>query len=181
MKLFECSIRYEKTMENGAKKRVTEVYVVDALSFSEAERRLTEEMAPYVGGDMLITSIKWSNTDELVYDRFGLNTQADAEAQKLLGDNRNPNTATDRWYRAKVKLITLDERTMKERRTPMRLLVNAGTLNAAHDTLVSHMRGSVSDYEIEGIDETRIVDVFVYGADGTDGANGADEADEADE
>lgn len=162
MKLFECGIRYEKTLENGMQKKVTELYIVDALSFTEAERRIIEEMTPFISGEFLVTSIKPSKVDELVFDRFGFNTKADAEAQKILGDNRNPNAEADRWYQAKIKLITLNENTGKEIRTARYLLVNAGTLNAAHDTLVSHMRGTVSDYEIERIDETKIIDVFLY-------------------
>lgn len=87
MKLFECGIRYEKTMENGMQKKVTELYIVDALSFTEAEKRITEEMTAFISGEFEVVSEKITNYSELV---------------------QNPDG--DRWYRAKVVFKTLDEK-----------------------------------------------------------------------
>ena len=62
---FECKIRYEKTMENGMNKKVTEPYLVDALSFTEAEARIIEEMTPFISGEFTVSDIKRANYSEL--------------------------------------------------------------------------------------------------------------------
>lgn len=110
MKLFECGIRYEKTMENGMQKKVTEYYIVDALTFSEAEARITAEMTPFMGGDFSVVSLKITNVSELVH---------------------NDDPEADKWYKAKVNLIALDEKSGKERKQPTYLLIQAGSINAA--------------------------------------------------
>ena len=89
---FECKIRYEKTMENGMNKKVTEPYLVDALSFTEAEARIIEEMTPYISGEFTVNDIKRANYSELFFAE-------DANA--------------DRWFKCKLTFITLDLRTMK--------------------------------------------------------------------
>lgn len=62
---FECKIRYEKTMDNGMNKKVTEPYLVDALSFTEAEARIIEEMTPFISGEFTVSDIKRANYSEL--------------------------------------------------------------------------------------------------------------------
>lgn len=66
---FECKVRYDKMMENGSVKRVTEPYLVDALSFTEAEARITEEVRPFISGDFSIPAIKKTNIAEIFYDQ----------------------------------------------------------------------------------------------------------------
>ena len=61
MKLFECGIRYEKTLENGMQKKVTELYIVDALSFTEAESRIIGEMSCFISGEFAVVSEKITN------------------------------------------------------------------------------------------------------------------------
>ena len=55
---FECKVRYDKTMETGLLKKTTETYIVEALSFTEAERRFIEEMTPFISGEFTVTDIK---------------------------------------------------------------------------------------------------------------------------
>lgn len=59
---FECKIRYEKVMENGMNKKVTEPYLVDALSFTEAEARIIEEITPYISGEFTVSSSVMKNS-----------------------------------------------------------------------------------------------------------------------
>ena len=92
MRLFECGIRYEKTLENGMQKKVTELYIVDALSFTEAESRIIGEMSCFISGEFSVVSEKITNYSELV---------------------STDNTEADKWYKVKINIITLDE---KERR-----------------------------------------------------------------
>ena len=141
---FECKIRYEKVMEDGLQKKVTEQYVVDALSFSEAEQRITEEMSAYISGEYEITDVKKAQYKEVFFD--------DAEM-------------SDRYYKAKLAFITIDEKTEKEKRSNVTYLVQAATLDGAVKNINEVMDGTMIDYEKSNIAETKIIDVFEYAQD----------------
>jgi len=138
---FECKVRFEKTMETGLLKKVTETYMVDALSFTEAERRFIEEMTPYISGEFTVTDIKRARLAEIV------------EAE---------DAAADRWYKAKVAFITLDEKTGAEKRTSQNVLVQATDFRDALKNLDKSMKGTLGDWVIVTITETPIMDVFHY-------------------
>ena len=138
---FECKIRYEKIMEDGTPKKVNEVYVIDALSFSEAEERIMEEMSSYISGEIELVDVKIAPYKEIFF--------AD-------------NNLTDRWFKAKVVYITIDERTQREKRMPVMVLVNAGNINSAIKNTDEVMGGTMIDYAITAIQETKIFDVFEY-------------------
>ena len=141
MMLYECGVRYERTMENGMTKKVTELYLVDALSFAEAEGRITNEMEPYISGDFDVVTIKRTNISEIVE---GLST-------------------ADKWFKAKLMYITpLTRKTGKEKKQAVHFIVRASDINNAHICVVEHMKGSVMDYEIATLDETKIMDLFRY-------------------
>ena len=143
---FECKIRYEKTMEDGMQKKVTEAYVVDALSFSEAEERIIEEMSSYISGEFTVTDIKKAPYGEIFF--------SDQEM-------------ADSWYKAKLQFITLDEKTEKEKRTSVSYLVQAGSFNGALKNLEEVMGGTMIDYTISSIAETTLMDVFEHVAKST--------------
>ena len=138
---FECKVRYEKTTEDGLQKKVTEQYVVDALSFSEAEQRIIEEMSAYISGEFEITDVKKAQYKEVFFD--------DADA-------------SDRYYKAKLAFITIDEKTEKEKRSAVTYLVQAATLDGAVKNINEVMDGTMIDYEKSNIAETKIIDVFEY-------------------
>lgn len=138
---FECKIRYEKVMEDGTPKKVNEVYVIDALSFSEAEERIMEEMSSYISGEIELVDVKIAPYKEIFF--------AD-------------NNLADRWFKAKVVYITIDERTQREKRMPVMVLVNAGNINSAIKNTDEVMGGTMIDYAITAIQETKIFDVFEY-------------------
>lgn len=138
---FECKVRYEKVMEDGLQKKVTEQYVVDALSFSEAEKRIIEEMSAYISGEFEITDVKKAQYKEVFFS-----------------DAAND----DRWYKAKLAFITIDERTEKEKRSNVTYLVQAATLDGAVTHINEVMDGTMIDYEKSNIAETKILDVFEY-------------------
>lgn len=167
MKLYECGVRFNKIMDNGAVKKVTELYLVDALTFTEAEARIIQEITPCISDEFDVVTIKRTNYSEVVYDRFGINSEADAQVQKLTRANSQASEVPDKWFKAKVNFITIDEKSAREKKTPTHFIINAGSINAAHDTLVSYMKGTMSDYEIATLDETRIMDVYLYSADGS--------------
>lgn len=138
---FECKIRYEKTMEDGLPKKVSEVYVVDALSFSEAEERITKEMSSYISGEFEIVDVKIAPYVEVFFADDNL---------------------ADQWFKAKLSFITIDERTDKEKRTSMMYLVNAGNISSAINNIGEVMSGTMIDYVTTSISATKIMDVFEY-------------------
>lgn len=140
MMLYECGVRYERMMENGMNKKVTELDLVDACSFAEAEGRITKEMEPYLSGDFDVVTIKRTNYSEIV---DGLST-------------------ADKWFKAKLVSITIDEKSGKEKKTATHFIVSASDINNAHICVVEHMKGSVMDFEIATLDETKIMDIFRY-------------------
>lgn len=138
---FEVKARYDKTMENGDLKKVTETYVVDALSFGEAEKRAIEEITPFVNDGLEIADLKIAQYKEVF---FADNQQA------------------DRWYVAKLAFITIDEKTNKEKKTRVCYLVNAGNFYAAIKNIGEVMAGTMIDYDTLNVSETQILDVFEY-------------------
>lgn len=133
---YECKIRYEKTLETGTQKKVTESYLVDAMSFTEAESRIIEEMTPYISGEFEVSAVKKARISELFIDPQG-----------------------DKWYRCKVMFITIDEKGT-EKKSAATMLVQAGTFEDAVNNLKDGMKGTMSDWEINNIQETTLMDVY---------------------
>lgn len=138
---FECKVRYEKSGEDGTPKKVTETYVVDALSFSEAESRIMEEMSRWVSGELEIADLKIAQYKEIFF--------ADSDM-------------ADKWYKAKLAFVTIDEKTDKEKKTTVYYLVNAGNINSALKNVDEIMSGTMVDYQTCNLSETQIIDVFEY-------------------
>ena len=138
---FETKIQYEKTMEDGLQKKVKEQYVVDALSFTEAEKRITEEMSSYISGAFDVADIKKASYKEIFFSDEG---------------------TADHWYKAKVQFITIDEKTEKEKRTNVYYLVQASTIHQAVKNIDEVMGSTMIDYAIAAVSETTIMDVFEY-------------------
>ena len=141
---FTCKISYEKTMENGMDKKVTEPYLVDALSFTEAEARIIEEMTPYVSGEFTVAAVAKANYSELFFAEDDINASY--------------------WYKVKLCFITLDEKTGAEKKTYTNILVQAADLRDAVKRLDAGMKGSMADYIIVSVAETPIMDVYPYEA-----------------
>ena len=145
---FECKIRYEKVTEKGLQKKVTEQYVVDALSFAEAEERIIEEMSHYISGEFEVTDVKKASYKEVFFMSDG--------AKK----------SDTRWYKAKLQFITIDERTAEEKRSNATYLTEACSLHNALDNIDQVMKGTMLDYVQANVGETAIMDVFEYRKDG---------------
>ena len=128
-------------MDDGLQKKVTELYVVDALSFTEAEARIMEEMSNYISGEFEVNDIKRAAYKEIFF--------SDADND-------------DRWYKAKVQFITIDEKTEKEKRANVSYLVQAATLNGAVKNIDEVMGGTMIDYAIVAVAETMTMDVFEF-------------------
>lgn len=139
---FECKVKYEKTMENGLVKKVNEPYLVDALNFTEAESRIIEEITPFMTGVFEVSDIKRA--------RY-------AEMFEAPGDD-----SADKYFRAKLIFITLDEKSGKEKKTSQNVLIQAGDLRDAVKRLDEGMKGSMMYYTIASVTETAIMDVYHY-------------------
>ncbi|MDD3320292.1 MAG: DUF4494 domain-containing protein [Paludibacter sp.] len=138
---FECKIKYEKTAEEGKIVKVNESYLVDAMTFSEAEERINKEMEPFISGEFSVANIRRARINEMFFNETG-----------------------DKWYRCKVFFITLDEEKGIEKRIATTMMVQANDLKEAWDGLHEGMKGSMADYTVAAITETTIMDVYKYEA-----------------
>lgn len=136
---IEVKVRYEKLTEKGVTVKVTEPFLVDALSCTEAEARIVKEVSPYVSGDLNVLSVNKTKISDVFR-----------------------NVEADRFYKVKVNYITIDEKTGAEKRTATYILVQASSFAEAFSNFNKGMQGSMADYEIESIAETKIVDVYKY-------------------
>lgn len=140
-KFFEVKIQYLKMQEDGKEKKVTEQYVVEALSFTEAESRIAEEMLPYTDGDLDVVSEKIAPYNEIFISE---------------------NSTDDKWFVSKVGFITLDERTAKEKKQTFRYLVQAETSEHALYYTKTMLSQSMSDYSIDSVQDTPTLELFLY-------------------
>lgn len=138
---FEAKVRYDKTLDDGRDKKVTEMFVIDALSFTEAEAKITEELSACTSGETFIKAITRAPYSEIFF--------SDADSD-------------DRWYRARLAFITIDEKTGKEKRTNIVYLVQAESLDKARQYIKDVMAKTMIDYEVVSISETPLLDVFEY-------------------
>lgn len=143
---FEVKATYEKMLENGMQKKVTEPYLVDALSFTEAEARAIEELKPYIGGEFTITAVGRKKITELFFNDNG-----------------------DRFFIAKISFISLDEKSGSEKTTKVQMLAQANDIDEALAVVKKGMEGTLADYKIIGLNETAIMDVFPYSVEGKEG------------
>ncbi|MDD4632191.1 MAG: DUF4494 domain-containing protein [Proteiniphilum sp.] len=139
---FECKIRYDKMLETGMQKTVTEPYLVDALSFTEAEARIIEEIKPFISGEFSVSDIKRVKYTESFFNETG-----------------------DRYYKAKLYFITLDEKSGAEKKTAVNMLVQASELKEAVEIVEAEMKKTMIDYAFAAVNETAIMDVFPYSGD----------------
>ena len=138
---FQCKVKYERNVDDGSIAKVSETYLIDALSFTEAEERINEEMKPYISGDFMVTDIKRAKINELFENESG-----------------------DRWYRSKVNFVSLDEEKGVEKRIATTMYAQASTLKEAVDVIDKGMKGTLADYEIASVAETDVMDIIKYHA-----------------
>lgn len=137
---FEVKASYEKTVENGKQKRVTEPYLVDALSFTEAEARIIKELSP-IYSTMTVVAIKKEKISEIFKDDI-----------------------SETWFKAKVAFITINERSGEEKKTVNNIIVEASDITEAKANFEKGMKGTLADYVLESLSETKIADIFPFEA-----------------
>ena len=134
---FEVKITFFKTLENGKEKKVTECYIVNAVSFTDAEAKVIHHVQDVITGLFEVKSIRKYKIAEIV-----------------------PMGSGDTYFKCKLNFITLDEKSGAEKKTAVNMLVNATTLDVAKSNLVNHMKSTMSDYSIEKIEETKLMAVI---------------------
>ena len=134
---FECRVSYDKVQENGAIKRITEAYLVEAENFTEAEDSITKAMQPYISGEFTVSAVRRRNYDNVIESGEG-----------------------DYFYRVKLIIVTIDEKTAAEKKSNLFLLIQADDLETALYDVKDYMRSSVEDWNFHTITETSILDVF---------------------
>lgn len=139
---FESKVTFEKKMENGMQKKVTEAYILDALSWTEAEARTIEELKPFISGEFTIADIKRAKLSEIFFLEGG-----------------------EYFFKAKVQFITIDEKGGNEKKTSVSMLVQANDIDQAHEVLKKGMEGTMADWVCASMTETKIMDVFPYSDD----------------
>ena len=136
---FETKIKYQKCMEDGSEKVVTESYIVEALSCTEAEASIIKEMALYSHGETKVPSTKKANFSEIFF---------------------SDKDDDDKWFSAKLQFITIDEKSEKEKRSNVNYLVQAKSLARALRYVDEVIGNTIMDYDIVGLNETKVLDVF---------------------
>ena len=138
---FLVGIKYEKTAEEGKIVKVNEAYLADALSFTEAEARINEEMQPFISGKFIVDKIQRVKVNELFPSELG-----------------------NKWFKSKVFFVSFDQEKGVEKKTACNMYVQANDIKEAEANLKEGMKGTMADYEIASITETKILDVFNYKA-----------------
>lgn len=133
---FESKVSFEQVDELGKNKKVSETYLINAQSWTEAESRTIENVSALVS-DFIISDIKRSNVSELFKQGGG-----------------------DLFFKAKVQFVSFDEVSGKEKRDNVYMLVQATDIDKAQEILKIEMKGTVSDWIIVEVKESRIVDVL---------------------
>lgn len=134
---FLTTIAYEKLMEDGMTKRVKETYVVNAFSFTDAEKSIFNNMGH---NDIEVTDIAKAPFGEIFF---------------------TDNEKADKFYKVKANFITLDENTGKEKKSLVYYLVQATSTKDAQHNFDDVMSKSLTGYSIEAIIETKVLDVFI--------------------
>lgn len=134
---FLTTITYQKVMEDGLSKKVKELYALSAFSFTEAEAAITDEMK--YCDELDVADISKAPFGEIIF---------------------TDNDAADHYYKVKVNFITINENTGKEKKSSVLYLVQATSTKDAQRNFDEVMSGTMIDYTVESVIETKIIDVF---------------------
>ncbi|MBQ9705193.1 MAG: DUF4494 domain-containing protein [Paludibacteraceae bacterium] len=139
MEFYECKVKYQREVGDGKLQKMNDTYLIEAVSFGDAETRVLEEVRPFVfaGQEVEMKSIK-----------------------KVLYTEVLPNDEGHYWFKAKVMLTTIDENAGKEKKIATGILVQEVDMESAYKAVNKLMKDSITDYEITNLQVTNIVDVL---------------------
>ena len=136
---FEVKFKSEKTTEEGINKMVSENYVVNAMSFTECEARIIKEMEPFINGEYEVVSIKRTKYESII---------------------KSTNESDDKWFKCKLNIVTVDEKTEKEKKYPLYYLVQSRNIEYARKYIMDFIQKTMMDCELVKLEETNIMDVY---------------------
>ena len=137
--LFECTVRYDKPVEGTDKqKKVNEVYLFDALTYTEAEKRAYEQLPEVIKGEFLVVGIRKARYAEII-----------------------PSEVGGYWYKVRISFVYVDENSGKEKNVTQTVLTMAEDIKSAVDATAEAM-GDNSDFRVKAVNESNILDFFPY-------------------
>jgi hypothetical protein len=136
---FECKIKYAKVDDEGRERKVSEVYLVDAVSVTEAEARLIAQLETMIRGEFVIDKVVTSNIVEIF-----------------------PHETGEWWYKAKIGIVTIDEEKGKEKKINNYFLVAADDIKQALQRLEEGLSYILVPYQTTALTLSPIIDVFPY-------------------
>ncbi|GJM61099.1 DUF4494 family protein [Persicobacter diffluens] len=136
---FLCKVKYRKEDDKGILKNISEAYLVDALSFTEAESRIHEELGSVIRGEFQVTNMSKSR----IVDVF-----------------EYPDT--DNWHKCKVTYVMIDEEAKKEKKVSNLMIVSAANVKEAYERIQESLSSMLVPFQIPEIAETPIVEIFKY-------------------
>jgi len=140
MNYFEVKVKYEKVQEDGKEKKVTESYLVDALSFTECEKRIIEEIKLFISGEFEVYSIARTKYEDIIEIETDSNIS---------------------WYKTKLVFTSMDDNG-KEKQEIHYMLVEGTNIDNAKDNLDEFMKTTMADFKVVTISETPIMDIYKY-------------------
>lgn len=136
---FICKVKYAKEDDKGILKNVSENYLVDAVSFTEAEARIYDELGSIIRGDFQVTNISKSNiVDVFHYDDI------------------------DIWHKCKITYVVADEDSGKEKKVTQIMLVSAHDVKEAYDRIRESLNNMLVSFRVPEVIESNIVEIFPY-------------------
>ncbi len=139
---FSCTVKYHKEDDKGNRRKITEPYLVDAVSFSEAEARIYHELGSIIKGEFTVSDINRSNFEEVFH----------------FDDS-------DTWFKCKVSYTMVDEESEKEKKVTKYMLVSAPNVREAYQRIEEALKDLLVPFTIPMITESAYVEVFVYDSD----------------
>ena len=137
--LFECTVRYSTPVEGtDQQKRVSEVYLFDALTYTEAEKRAYEKLPELIQGEFQVTNIRKARYAEVI-----------------------PNEEGGYWYKVKISFILIDEKSGKAKRVSQTVLTRAEDIKDAIDR-TNDALNDTPDFMVKAVNESAILDYFPY-------------------
>ncbi|MFT7161590.1 MAG: hypothetical protein ACI9GZ_002777 [Bacteroidia bacterium] len=136
---YACKVKHAVTTEDGRMKQVTDTFLVDGVSFTDAEKRIYEISERDVRGDFMITNIAKTNIAEVV-------NYEDSET----------------WFKCKVAYVTLDEEAQKEKKINSYFLVGADNAKIAYERIEDNLSTMLVPIEIPSITQTAFIEVYPF-------------------
>lgn len=137
MELYLVKLSCHRTQDNGCDKKVTETYLIEAFSCAEAEKKIVDEIGPYIKGDFSVTALKKIKISDVL------------------------NSDEEGWYKAKLITTVIDEKSLKEKKINRFILVNAYSFAYATKRLYEYLRAGNENSEVDSVMNTHLTDVFL--------------------